>query len=85
LVSYTDPRFTTAEPVHPNRTFTVAYNPRKADALAKHFFDRHPDIPSCPIVGMPKDQVRDALSRVMIYVEFGPNPALTECHARRRV
>jgi hypothetical protein len=74
LVSYTDPRFTTAKPVHPNRTFTVAYNPRKADALAKHFFDRHPDIPSCRIVGMSKDQVRDALSRAMIYVEFGPNP-----------
>jgi hypothetical protein len=74
LVDYTDPRFTTAKPVHPNRTFTVAYNPRKAGELAKHFFDRHPDIPSCPIIGMSKDQVRDALSRAMIYVEFGHNP-----------
>jgi hypothetical protein len=42
--------------------------------LAKHFFDRHPDIQSCPIVGMSKDQLRDALSRAMIYVEFGRNP-----------
>src|SRR5262249_10426608 len=28
LVDYTDPRFTTAKPVHPNPTFTIAYNPR---------------------------------------------------------
>jgi hypothetical protein len=74
LVDYTDPRFTAAKPVHPNRTFTIAYNPRKAGEFAKHFFDRHPDIPSCPIFGMSKDQVRDALSRAMIYVEFGRNP-----------
>jgi hypothetical protein len=74
LINYTDPRFTTVKPVHPNRTFTVAYNVRKAGQLAKHFFDRHPDIPSCPIVGMSKDQVRDALSCAMIYVEFGHNP-----------
>src|SRR5262249_38689727 len=45
LVDYTDPRFTAAKPVHPNGTFTIAYNPRKAGTLAKHFFDRHPDIP----------------------------------------
>jgi hypothetical protein len=74
LVDYTDPRFTAAKPVHPNRTFTAAYNPRRAGTLAKRFFDRHPDIPSHPIVGMSKDQVRDALSRSMIYVEFGRNP-----------
>src|SRR5262249_24888912 len=74
LVDYTDPRFTAAKPVHPNPTFTIADNPRKAGTLAKHFFDRHPDIPSCPIVGMSKDQVRDALSGAMIYVEFGHNP-----------
>jgi hypothetical protein len=74
LVDYTDPRFIAAKPVHPNRTFTIAYNPRKAGTLAKHFFDRHPDIPGCPIIGMSKDQVRDALSRTMIYVEFGRNP-----------
>ena len=74
LVDYTDPRFTAAKPVHPNRVFTVAYNPRKGGALAKYFFDHHPDIPSCPLAGMSKDQVRDALSRAMIYVEFGHNP-----------
>jgi hypothetical protein len=74
LVDYTDPRFIAAKPVHPNRTFTIAYNPRKAGTLAKHFFDRHPDIPGCPIIGMSKAQVRDALSRTMIYVEFGRNP-----------
>jgi hypothetical protein len=74
LLSYTDPRFTTAKPVHPNPTFTVAYSPKKAGMLAKHFFDLHPDIPSCPIIGMSKDQVRDALSRAMFYVEFGHNP-----------
>ena len=74
LVDYTDPRFTAAKPVHPNRTFTIAYNPRRAGTLAKHFFDRHPDIAGCPIIGMSKDQVRDALSRAMIYVEFGHNP-----------
>ena len=74
LVDYTDPRFTAAKPLHPNHTFIVAYNPRKAGKLAKEFFSRHPDISSCPIIGMSKDQVRDALSRAMIYVEFGFNP-----------
>ena len=74
LLSYTDPRFTTSKPVHPNPTFTVAYSPKRAGMLAKYFFDRHPDIPGCPIIGMSKDQVRDALGRAMFYMEFGHNP-----------
>ena len=37
LVDYTDPRFTAAKPVHPNRTFTIAYNPRRAGSAGKTF------------------------------------------------
>ena len=74
LVSYTDPRFTIAMPIKPNDNFGVAYNPRKSSELPKRFFEQNPDIPGCPIAGMSKEQLRDILSRTMIYVEFGNNP-----------
>lgn len=59
---------------HSAREKIIAYNPKKGIHFTNQLMQRNPEIDFVPIINMTPAQVRELLSRAMIYIDFGNHP-----------
>jgi len=63
-----------AREIHQERDRLIAFNPKKGIRFTKKLINANKDIKFVPIINMTPSQVRDLLSKAMIYIDFGNHP-----------
>lgn len=74
LSDYINTDFTRQQSILPEKDNIVLYNPKKGYEYTRKLITAAPSVKWIPLINMKREEVRDAMQRAKVYIDFGNHP-----------